>query len=287
MVFDRIIHNRTADAIVDQIEELILQGVLRTGDRLPSERDLAKQLDVSRPILREALKTLETRGLIVARHGGGTFVADVIGTVFSEPIVKLFARQPAAVFDYLEFRREIEQITSAFAAERATAADREILTRLIEGMKEAHERGAFDDEAELDVEFHHAIGESAHNILLLHTLRSCYRLLADGVFYSRVRLYQSPEARDRLLEQHVAIHEAIMSGDPEAARRAAASHVGYVADSLRQIERVGAWEEVSERRLSRFSPGAGGTRKRAAPSQQTYPETQDPLPADPADGHTR
>ena len=124
MVFDRIVHNRTADAIVHQIEELILQGVLRTGDRLPSERDLAKTLDVSRPILRQALKTLEERDLIVARHGCGTFVADVIGTGFSEPIVRLFERHPSAVFDYLDFRCEIEQVTSALAAARATTADR-------------------------------------------------------------------------------------------------------------------------------------------------------------------
>lgn len=266
MVFDRIVHNRTADAIVHQIEELILQGVLRTGDRLPSERDLAKTLDVSRPILRQALKTLEERDLIVARHGGGTFVADVIGTVFSEPIVRLFERHPSAVFDYLDFRCEIEQVTSALAAARATTADREILTHLIEKMQAAHESGAFDEEAEIDVEFHHAIGEAAHNIVLLHTLRGCYRLLADGVFFSRARLYQSVEARDRLIEQHRAIYSAIMAGDPDAARLAARGHMSYVEGTLREIQRVGAWEEVAERRLSRLNPKPA-TRKPVPPTR--------------------
>lgn len=278
MVFDRIVHNRTADAIVHQIEDLILQGVLRTGDRLPSERELAKMLDVSRPILRQALKTLEERDLIVARHGGGTFVADVIGTIFSEPIVRLFGRHPSAVFDYLDFRREIEQVTSALAAVRATAADREILSRLIEQMKAAHVREAFEEEAEIDVEFHHAIGESAHNIVLLHTLRGCYRLLADGVFYNRACLYQSPQARDQLLEQHIAIHAAIMEGDPEAARRAAGGHIGYVADALRDLERVGAWQDVSERRLSRLSPDKATARKQPADAKPSRIDT--PLPAE-------
>ena len=66
----------SADAVVQQIEELILNGVLRPGDRLPPERELASEIDISRPVLREALKLLEERGLLTSRQGGGTFVAD-------------------------------------------------------------------------------------------------------------------------------------------------------------------------------------------------------------------
>ncbi|TYK94049.1 FadR family transcriptional regulator, partial [Streptococcus pyogenes] len=77
-IFSRIDHSRTADEVVGQIEALILEGVLRPGDRLPGERDLARQFEVSRPILRDALKALEMRGLLTTRHGGGTHVADVI-----------------------------------------------------------------------------------------------------------------------------------------------------------------------------------------------------------------
>ncbi|MEP4422756.1 MAG: GntR family transcriptional regulator, partial [Nitratireductor sp.] len=71
-VYARIQHARTADEVVGRIEDLILEGVLRPGDRLPGERDLSSRLDVSRPILRDALKQLETRGLVVSRHGDGT-----------------------------------------------------------------------------------------------------------------------------------------------------------------------------------------------------------------------
>ena len=85
-LFAGVSHSRTADEVVHQLELLILDGVLRDGDRLPGERDLAQSLDVSRPILREALKELEARGLLVSHHGGGTFVADIIGQVFSKPI---------------------------------------------------------------------------------------------------------------------------------------------------------------------------------------------------------
>lgn len=69
-VFSRIQASRTADDVVHQIESLILEGVLRGGDRLPGERELARQFDISRPILRDALKRLETAGLLTSRHGG-------------------------------------------------------------------------------------------------------------------------------------------------------------------------------------------------------------------------
>ena len=112
-IFSRIEHSRTADEVVQQIESLILEGVLRVGDRLPGERELARQFDVSRPILRDALKSLETRGLLVTRHGGGTQVADVIGQVFTRPVMELIATHRKATADYLEYRREIEGIAAA------------------------------------------------------------------------------------------------------------------------------------------------------------------------------
>ena len=68
--FSRIDHVRTADEVCAQIETFVLEGILRVGDKLPGERELSRQFDVSRPVLREAIKDLESRGLIVTRHGG-------------------------------------------------------------------------------------------------------------------------------------------------------------------------------------------------------------------------
>ena len=146
-IFDRIDHGRTADEVVFQIEVLVLEGVLRVGDRLPGERELARQFDVSRPILREALKELETRGLLVAQHGGGTYVADVIGQVFTRPVMELIARHGKATQDYLEYRREVEGTAAEFAALRATEDDKALLTRIIEAMKAAHVKDDFAEEA--------------------------------------------------------------------------------------------------------------------------------------------
>jgi GntR family transcriptional repressor for pyruvate dehydrogenase complex len=248
-IFSRIEHSRTADDVVGQVEMLILEGVVRPGDRLPGERELARQFDVSRPIVRDALKDLEARGLVATRPGGGTHVANVIGEVFAPPVMDLIAQNRKAASDYLEYRREIEGVAAEFAARRATAEDRAMLGDIMRRMEKAHARGDFEDEVAIDVEFHNAVGECAHNIVLLHTLRSCYRMLSDGVFLSRTLIYSMPSAQDVLLAQHRAIHDAVAAGDPVAARAAARDHIDFVERAMNEAERSGEWQRVSRLRL--------------------------------------
>ena len=254
-IFSRIEHSRTADEVVQQIESLILEGILRVGDRLPGERELAKQFEVSRPILRDALKLLEARGLLATRHGGGTYVADVIGQVFTAPVLELISSHPKAAHDYLEYRRDIEGIAADYAARRATADDLSLLGAIVDRMKAAHRAGDMDEEVAIDVEFHNAVGECAHNIILLHTLRSCYRLLSDGVFQNRLLLFAQPGAREALLAQHLAIHDAVRRGDPVAAREAAMDHITYVEKGMAEAERTGDWQRVSRLRLRQRTSG--------------------------------
>ncbi|WP_421577474.1 FadR/GntR family transcriptional regulator [Shinella sp. M31] len=250
-LFSRISPSRTADEVVRQIELLLLEGVLRDGERLPGERELSKRLDVSRPILRDALKELENRGLLVSQHGDGTYVADIIGQVFSRPVVDLIARHQRATQDYIEYRRELEGITAELAARRATDYDRQMLTRIMQSMRAAHEGGSFDAELEADVELHNAIGEAAHNIVLLHTLRACYRLLAQGIFFHRHLVFASETARGHLLAQHEAIYAAIMAGDGNGARNAAQAHMDYIAVAIRDAERSGEWQRIAQLRMQK------------------------------------
>lgn len=259
-MFEKVAHTRTADAAVEQVEGLILHGVLRSGDRLPAERDLAEQMDVSRPVLREALKILESRDLLVSRQGGGTFVADVIGPIFSQPVIALIERHPAATADYLEFRRDIEGMTAAHAADRATEADRQILQTIVERMTAAYAADDAQTEAELDVEFHHAVGEAAHNVILLHALRSCYRLLENGVFYNRRRLYNHPSARKTVLAQHREIAGHICAGRADDAKAASERHIEFVKSALEETTRLEEREALSGLRLQhrRATPAKNG-----------------------------
>lgn len=259
-LFAQITHSRTASEVVRQIELLILQGVLRDGDRLPGERDLALDFDVSRPILREALKELEQRGLLVSQHGGGTYVADIIGQIFSKPIIDLISRHERATRDYLEYRRELEGLTAELAARRASETDLSLLARIVEDMKAAHSRGRPEEELAADVEFHNAIGEAAHNIILLHTMRACYRLLSEGIFFNRRAVFAFADARDRLLAQHIAIYEAIAAGDPDGAKRAAQAHIDFVMQAVDSAARADEWGRVARLRLLQRDSQPGTSR---------------------------
>lgn len=249
-LYARVEHSRTADEVVQQIELLILDGILRDGDRLPGERDLAQKFDVSRPILREALKELETRGLLVSNHGGGTFVADIIGQVFSKPVAELISRHARATHDYLEYRRELEGLTADLAARRATDTDKALLSRIIADMKTAHEAGDTSAEMAADVELHNAIGEAAHNIVLMHTMRACYRLLSQNIFFSRRTILELPSVRDTLLSQHIAIHDAIIAGRPVEAKAAAQGHIDFIVQAMSEAARAGEWSRVSRLRFA-------------------------------------
>lgn len=248
-MFKPVQQDRASRGIVHQIEQLVLEGALRPGDALPAERDLAAQFNVSRPTLREALAQLEASGLLVARQGGGTFVANVMRSVFAEPIIGLFARHEKATADYLEFRQEMETQAARWAAVRATDADREILASIMKQMEAAHQLEDPDEEARLDVELHIAVGDASHNIVMTQTLRSIYNLLQHGVFHNRHLLYGHKGGRDALLSQHRAIHDAVMARDPDKAAQAVKAHMQAVGVAWRESDAASMRAQTAERRL--------------------------------------
>ncbi|MEM1299048.1 MAG: FCD domain-containing protein [Pseudomonadota bacterium] len=261
MPFRKINSGRIATAVTGQIEALILQGVLRPGDRLPAERELAEKFDVSRPTLREALDDLAERGLVATRPGGGHFIADILGSAFSPPLVELFASHDTALFDYLSFRRDLEGMAAAYAAERGTDADREVIDGIFQRMEAAHGKRSSDEEAAIDAEFHMAIVEAAHNVVMLHMMRSLYDLLVRGVWYNRRAVYAAPADRAKLLEQHRAIRDGICARDPNAARTAIETHLDFVGEALREANRARTREEVAELRREHEARRSGAKRK--------------------------
>ena len=241
--FRKVEHTRVAQAVVEQFEQMILHGTLRDGEKLPGERELADQLDVSRQTLREALKTLETLGLVVSKQGGGTYVADIVGSAVSKPLIGLFSRHEDAYIDYMEFRLLLESKAAALAAERATPFDREIIRAKFEAMEAAHEKD--DDpalDAELDADFHHSIAEATHNPMMIFSLRSIFELIRQGVFYNRYVVYLEAGGKDKLLEQHRAICEAIVAGKVADAEQAMSDHLQFIvdffSDALRMRQRM-------------------------------------------------
>lgn len=252
MIFHKIQHAKIAEAVIQQIEDLIVEGVLRPGDRLPAERELAKLLDVSRPSLRDAIKELEQRGLLTTRRGGGTFVGDVIGKVFADAFVYLFRSNDRAINDYIEFRREIDVIAASHAAERATDADKKILSETQAHMRAAAEQGDLDAMIRYDTDFHLAVIACAHNVVLLHAMRSIYEQMVP-IFYQRLPRHPDGIMINEILDQHEAILEAILASDPEAARQAVIVHANFIETTWRDADHIYWRESSAQRRLEMLS----------------------------------
>lgn len=251
MPFQKIDSEKLSQAVIRQIESLILQGVLRPAERLPAERDMAAMMGVSRPSLRDALARMQNEGLLVARPGSGIYVADVLGSAFSPALVRLIARHPQAVADYLSFRKDLEGLAAERAAISATDSDLAVINETLRQMQAMHPQNDPQAESALDVAFHMAIIEASHNVIALHMMRSMYDLLRAGVFYNRTRLFQPGEARIRLLAQHEAINAALQARDGPGARQRIHEHLDFVAEMLQAARKAEAQDDLARIRLRR------------------------------------
>ena len=249
MPFHKVQPEKLSHGIIRQIELLILRGILRPGERLPSERELSERMDVSRPSLREALADLQDRGLLTTRPNAGVYVADVMGSAFAPALVDLFSRHDEAVFDYIAFRRDLEALAAERAARLASDTDLQVIDAIFTRMEAAHLKRDPSDEAELDAQFHLAIIEASHNVVMLHMMRSMFDLLREGVFYNRQMMFKVRTTREALLDQHRAINTAIQSRDPAASRAAVVAHLDYVETALIEQGRAARNEAIARQRL--------------------------------------
>ena len=250
MPFEPIEPEKLSHVVERQIELLILRGILHPGERLPAERDLAERLAVSRPSLRDAISSLQGKGLLVSKAGAGVFVAEVVGSAFSDGLVSLMGAHDAALFDYIAFRRDLEGLAAERAAQVGSDTDLALIKTVLDQMEEAHGRRASAAEAELDARFHMAIIEASHNIVMLHMMRAMFDLLKKGVFYNRQVMFRQRATRETLLDQHRAINAAIQARDPKAARNAVETHLTFVEEMLSAHLKSQEHEAFAQRRLT-------------------------------------
>ena len=239
MGFDQVRQRRLSDDIVEQLEGMIREGTLKSGERLPAERALAERFGVSRPSLREAIQKLAAKGLLVSRQGGGNYVVDSLGSTFSDPLLHLLESNPEAQRDLLEFRQTLEASCAYYAALRATEVDRERLTAAFEALQDCYARAdevSRVEEGAADARFHLAIAEASHNAVLLHTIRGLFDLLKRNVVTNIGGMYQQrTETRDMLINQHRDLYLAIIEGRAEQAREVSTRHLLYVQEVLEEV----------------------------------------------------
>lgn len=229
--------------LTDTIEALIAERGLQPGARLPAERALAAELNVSRPKLREAIRHLSSRGRLVSRRGGGTYVAapadadtPIAGAPFAGALAPLAAAgEPGYWHDVMEIRKSLDADMAYHAALRAGPQDKARLRAALEHVISA---GATDaaTQAKADSAFHMAVAEASHNAVMRQVMAGLFDLLRHSISRSLEKLYLIPSTAQALDDQHRAIAAAIIEGRPEEARTAALLHLEFVEDTLRGIE---------------------------------------------------
>jgi GntR family transcriptional repressor for pyruvate dehydrogenase complex len=241
--------NKISDSVAEELEARILEGSLKPGDRLPAERDLAVEMGVSRPSLREALQKLVSKGLLATRHGGGTVVTDRLEATFVDPWQQMLKGHPALQSDLLEFRRMLESQAAALAAERATPADIERIDTAFATLDAAYASGDLVASAEADVAFHQAVAEAAHNALIGHLCASLHRVIHDDVSANLGFLHARAARWDKLKAQHRAIWEAVRNRHGEAAGSVASAHIDFVRESMAEAAKDVERRHTAARRL--------------------------------------
>lgn len=158
------------------------------------------------------------------RRGEGAFIAPLVGSAMSPALISLHARHQDAFLSYLEFRATQESFAAGLAASRATDADREILTRVMEQLENAQTSNDVAASKKADIKFHSAIIDASHNSLLVHTMASIYALTEQNLFYNRSFLRSIDGTGKQLQAQHREVFEAIHAGESERASAAAKDH---------------------------------------------------------------
>lgn len=221
--FEVIRRNKVYEEVAKQIERLILKK-LKPGDKLPSERELAEMLQVSRSSIRDAIRGLELMGLVEPRQGAGTIIRELSAEALVNPFANALKHRRELVSELLDFRKMLEP---PLAARAATHASPEEISEMEEILRRQEERQSKGDSAIAeDAEFHYSVALASGNSVVLKVIDTIMDLLRD----TRERSLQVEGRSQKSLAGHRRILSAIKRHDPEAAKAAMRRHIEDVEE---------------------------------------------------------
>ena len=227
--FEAIRKNKVYEEVAKQIERLILKK-LKPGDKLPSERELAEMLQVSRSSIRDAIRGLELIGLVEPRQGAGTIVREVSAEAVLNPFANALKHRHELVGELLDFRKMLEPPLAARAAIHASAEEISEMEEILLRQEKKHGQG----EAAIaeDAEFHYSVALASGNSVVLKVIDTIMELLRD----TRERSLQVEGRSEKSLAGHRRILSAIKRHDAEAAKAAMRRHIEDVEEIV--LEKV-------------------------------------------------
>jgi GntR family transcriptional repressor for pyruvate dehydrogenase complex len=217
--FEAVKRTKLYEKVAQQIKEMMRDGLLKPGDRLPAERELAETFRVSRSSLRDAIRVLEVMGLVAPRQGEGTIVCDVSAESLMSPLSSMLLHKRELVSELLDLRRMIEPPLAGRAAIRATPDEISRLEDILGRQKKKVDRGELA--VEEDAEFHYAIAEAAKNTVVLRVVDVFMDLLRE----SRARSLQVQGRLQKSFAGHQRIFRAIKRHKAAAAEIAMRQHI--------------------------------------------------------------
>ena len=225
-VFKKIKPQKISEEIADQIRDLIKDGKLQPGEKLPPERVFSEMLDVGRSSLREAINILETQGFVEIKKRMGIYVCSLSTSIISDPLRKIIEEDKNKLLHLYEVRKDLELASAFVAAEHRTKTDLERMKQALDKMESDTKKSVvnlYDDLA-----FHLAIALSSHNIFRSHILKNIFDISDDHLQYVMGIMIGEKASLLKLLEQHQNIYLAIEKQDPPLARTMMDEHLNWV-----------------------------------------------------------
>jgi GntR family transcriptional regulator, transcriptional repressor for pyruvate dehydrogenase complex len=222
---------RLYESITKQLQRLIKDGELKPGDQLPPERELAERMNVSRPSIREALRTLEMMGYLESRVGvyGGTFIKQLTIDTIISPFSTLLLQNENYIIELLEVRLVLEIEVSRLAALRRTEDDLVRMSEAVAAMEQQIQAGESGFSGDND--FHHALAKAAHNNVLEQFVAMCGDLL-EIERESHLRMIKGESKK--ALNQHKGILTAISEGNEEKSQALMGKHILNISELIRK-----------------------------------------------------
>lgn len=227
MNFEPIQKEKMYQNVILQVKQMIYDGKLKKGDKLPAERNLASLLGVSRNTIREAFSALELLGIIESKHGEGSFISnEPLRSGSVEPLSLLFMLEANAQTQLIDVRKMLEAESAFLAAQSAGEEDLAVLEKCIQDF----ERNTVDQNFSIEVDrtFHFGIAKASGNVLLYYLYSAISEALEHHIRTMRLRIVLESENIERLLLQHKNIYQYICNRDALKARQAMLEHMEFI-----------------------------------------------------------
>ena len=218
-----------SDQVFDQLRELIYRGIIKPGEQLLPELEMAREMNVSRGTLKNAIQRLIGMGLVTQKPGEGIFARDYTDE-FKNPLVQAISSQEISLDKVLEIRLPLECNAAALAAKRADEADIKAIQHSFDEMVFENSQGRLGNEA--DSSFHMAIAYASKNPLHIMIIRNFYDYIFHGIKETLEALYTEPDNIRKIMDQHEEIVTAIKQRHPEKASESMKTHIFFLINFL-------------------------------------------------------